>query len=86
MIASLVTLGCKVVIIHGTKDTVVPPSVPDNVVKAVEQRTAINDGSATNNTINLVMMEGFGHFPHEEDPTAFLEVLQKHVKINHSTI
>ena len=69
ILISLVDLGCKVVIFHGTKDRVIPIIVSETMVQHVQQALDITPSSPG---IQLIPLKGFGHVPHEEDPAVFL--------------
>ena len=73
ILISLVDLGCKVVIFHGTKDRVIPMIVSEKMVQHVQQALDLTPSSPR---IQLIPLEGFGHVPHEEDPAVFLKNLR----------
>jgi pimeloyl-ACP methyl ester carboxylesterase len=72
LLASLVDLGCKVVILHGTVDRVIPYKSSVKMVQLVQQALDLTPLSPG---IQLVPLKGFGHCPHEEDPNFFLKNL-----------
>ena len=73
ILVSLVDLGCKVVIFHGTKDRVIPIIVSETMVQHVQQALDLTPSSPG---IQLIPLKGFGHVPHEEDPAVFLKNLR----------
>ena len=77
LLVSLVDLGCKVIIVHGTNDPIVPYQSSQNMVNLVNNKLLKNinaDGSPR--SIKLVPVPGAGHMPHEENPEKFLQDLQ----------
>ena len=74
LLASLVDLGCKVVILHGTVDRVIPYKSSVKMVQLVQQALDLTPLSPG---IQLVPLKGFGHCPHEEDPNFFLQNLRE---------
>ena len=74
LLASLVDLGCRVVILHGTADRVIPYSTSVKMVQLVQQALNLTPLSPG---IQLVPLKGFGHVPNEEDPDIFLQNLRE---------
>ena len=77
LLAGLVDLGCRVVIVHGTADHVVPYSSSERMAALVQEELSPNGAERVGSAIELVPLEEFGHVPQEEDPALFLEKLSK---------
>lgn len=74
LLASLVDLGCRVVIVHGTADRIVPYSSSVRMAALVGEVLSV---SGAKKGLELYPLQEFGHVPHEEDPALFLQKLSE---------
>lgn len=73
LLVSLLDMGCKVVIIHGTEDKIVPLKSSQLMAKLINRAMRVKD---TSKEVTLISLEGFGHVPHEEDEKIFLDQME----------
>ena len=74
LLASLVDLGCRVVIVHGTADRIVPYSSSERMAALVQAELSV---SGAKKGLELYPLQEFGHVPQEEDPALFLQKLEE---------
>jgi pimeloyl-ACP methyl ester carboxylesterase len=74
LLASLVDLGCRVVIVHGTADRIVPYSSSERMTALVQEELSV---SGSKKGLELYPLQEFGHVPQEEDPALFLQKLSE---------
>jgi len=82
LLTDIVRRGCKVILVHGEEDKVVPCSNSFQLKAEVERRLNIETQGReleSKGSIDVIVLLGLGHVPHEEDPEAFTSILMKHV-------
>lgn len=82
LLTELVDSGCKIILIHGDEDKVVPCSNSWDLKGEVERRMAVRGASTiakARGSIDVKILPGLGHVPHEENPQLFTNLLMEYL-------
>ena len=73
VLVGLVDLGVKVVIMHGTDDSLIPIGNSQHMADLVQDALAFETGARPG--LQILPLKGLGHVPHEENPLEFVQKL-----------